>query len=95
MLACSPSTLPQCHNEAIEHFQKAIDLDPWKEPVYLQFAELLEKMGLSSRARGVYSRLLDVCPEHAKASERLAMLEPVKKKTKPAAWLANLLSKKS
>jgi hypothetical protein len=30
--------------EPFEHFQKAIDLDPWREPVYVQFAELLEKM---------------------------------------------------
>jgi tetratricopeptide (TPR) repeat protein len=87
--------LPQYHNQAIDHFQKAIELDPWKESVYLQFAELLEKMGLLSRARGVYSRLLDVCPEHAKACERLAMLEPAKKDAKPAAWLAHLLSKKN
>lgn len=95
MLARSLATLPQYYNQAIEHFQKAIDLDPWKEPVYLQFAELLEKMGLSSRARGVYSRLLDVCPEHAKACERLAALEPAKKEAKPAAWLAHLLGKKN
>ena len=94
MLARSLSTLPQYHNEAIEHFQKAIDLDPWKEPVYLQFAELLQKMGLSSRARGVYSRLLDVCPEHVKAAERLATLEPSRRTEKPAAWLVHLLSKK-
>jgi hypothetical protein len=52
-------------------------------------------MKLPSRARDVYSRLLDVCPEHAKACERLATLEPAKKETKPAAWLAHLLSKKS
>lgn len=95
MLARSLATLPQYHNEAIEHFQKAIDLDPWKEPVYLQFAELLEKMGLSSRARGVYSRLLDVSPGHAKACERLVILNPAKKDAKPAAWLAHLLCKKS
>jgi curved DNA-binding protein CbpA len=95
MLARSLATLPQYHNRAIDHFQKAIDLDPWKESVYLQFAELLEKMGLSSRARGVYSRLLDVCPGHAKACERLAILEPAKKDAKPAAWLAHLLSKKN
>ena len=95
MLARSLATLPQYHHEAIGHFQKAIDLDPWKEPVYLQFAELLEKMGLSSRARGVYSRLLDISPEHTKACERLAMLEPAKKNQKPAAWLAHLLTRKS
>ncbi len=95
MLARSLAALPQYHNQAIEHFQKAIELDPWKEPVYLQFAELLEKMGLGSRARGVYSKLLDVCPEHAKACQRLATLEPAKKSQKPAAWLAHLLSKRS
>ncbi len=95
MLARSLATLPQYHNQAIDHFQKAIELDPWKESVYLQFAELLEKMGLLSRARGVYSRLLDVCPEHAEACERLATLDPAKKEAKPAAWLAQLLSKKT
>ena len=95
MLARSLATLPQYHNEAIDHFQKALDVDPWKEAVYLQFAELLEKMELRSRARGVYSRLLDVCPEHAKACERLATLEPGKKSRKPVAWLAHLLSKRS
>ena len=95
MLARSLATLPQYYNQAIEHFEKAIDLDPWKEPVYLQFAELLEKMKLPSRARDVYSRLLDVCPENAKACERLATLEPAKKDAKPAAWLASLLSKKN
>jgi hypothetical protein len=52
-------------------------------------------MGISSRARGVYSRLLDFCPEHSKACERLAMLKPAKKDEKPAAWLAYLLRKKS
>jgi tetratricopeptide (TPR) repeat protein len=95
MLARSLAALPQYHNPAIEHFQKAIELDPWKEAVYVQLAELLEKMGLSSRARDVYSRLLDVCPEHAKACERLAKLAPAKKSQKPAAWLAHLLSKRS
>lgn len=95
MLARSLATLPQYYNQAIEHFEKAIDLDPWKEPVYLQFAELLEKMKLPSRARDVYSRLLDVCPENAKACEQLATLEPAKKQAKPAAWLASLLSKKN
>jgi curved DNA-binding protein CbpA len=95
MLARSLAALPAYHNQAIEHFQKAIDLDPWKGPVYLQFAELLEKMKLPSRARDVYSRLLDVYPEDPKACERLAMLEPGKKEGKPAAWLANLLSKKN
>jgi curved DNA-binding protein CbpA len=94
-LARSLATLPQYHNDAIEHFRRAIELDPWKEPVYLQFAELLEKMELPSRARDVYSKLLDVSPAHAKASERLAALESAKKGQKTPAWLSHLFIKKN
>jgi tetratricopeptide (TPR) repeat protein len=94
-LARSLATLPQYHNDAIDHFQRAIDLDPWKEPAYLEFAELLEKMELPSRARGVYSRLLEVCPGHTKASERLATLQPAKKGQKTPGWLSHLFVKKN
>ena len=55
MLARSLSTIPQYQNEAVAHFQNAIDLDPWRESVYVQFAELLETMGLSHRASAIYS----------------------------------------
>ncbi len=72
LLARSLGTVPQYHDEAIEHFQKAIELDPWKEPVYVQFAELLEFMQLPERIRVVYSKLLEINPTHAKACEWLA-----------------------
>ncbi|MGB8525042.1 MAG: DnaJ domain-containing protein [Candidatus Acidiferrales bacterium] len=76
MLARSLGTISQYENEAVELFQRAIDLDPWKVPVYLQFGELLEEMELPERARSVYSKLLEVSPTDAKAHERLALLEP-------------------
>src|ERR1035437_3609132 len=85
VLARSLGTLPQYQNEAIERFQKAIDLDPWREPVYVQFAELFEKMQLSGRARAVYSKLLEINPTHAKACERLAALEAQEKGEKHSA----------
>ncbi len=79
MLARSLGTMPQYRDEAIEHFRKAIDLDPWREPVYLQFAELFEKMQLHSRACAIYSKLLSVNPAHAKARQRLSALETAQK----------------
>lgn len=72
ILARSLGTVPQLRNEAVEQFQKAIDLDPWKEMVYVQFAELFETMQLPGRARAVYSKLLEINPTHAKACEQLA-----------------------
>ena len=90
LLARSLGTVPQYHEEAIEHFQKAIDLDPWKEPVYVQFAELLETMQLPVRARAVYSKLLEISPTHAKAYERLAALDAQEKGEKPPAFISRL-----
>jgi tetratricopeptide (TPR) repeat protein len=81
MLARSLATVPQYANEAIEHFQKAIELDPWQELVYVQFAELLSMMALPARAYVVYSKLLKINPAHAKARERLAALEATQKVT--------------
>jgi tetratricopeptide (TPR) repeat protein len=95
MLARSLGTLPQYRNEAIEHFRKAIDLDPWREPVYVQFAELFEEMQLPGRAGAVYSKLLEINPTHARACERLAALEAEEKDEKPSAWISHLFGRKS
>ena len=94
MLARSLATLSQCRNEAIEHFQKAIDLDPWRESVYVQFAELLEKMQLSGRTRAVYTKLVEINPTHAKACERLAALEAEEKGKRPSALISGLFGRK-
>jgi curved DNA-binding protein CbpA len=95
MLARSLGTLPQYRNEAIEQFQKAIQLDPWRESVYVAFAELFESMQLPGRARAVYSKLLEISPTHAKARERLAALEPQHKEEKPSPLISHLFRKKS
>lgn len=70
MLARSLGKVDQYQRDAISHFQKAIELDPWKLDSYLQLAELYEDMDLSSQAIAVYSRILNIDPVHAKARER-------------------------
>jgi tetratricopeptide (TPR) repeat protein len=95
LLARSLGTVPQYHDEAIEHFQKAIDLDPWREPVYVQFAELLETMQLPVRARAVYSKLLEINPTHPRACEWLAALDAEEKGEKPPALISRLFGGKN
>jgi curved DNA-binding protein CbpA len=75
MLARSLGAIPQYRSEAIEQFQRAIDIDPWNTDAYLQFAELFEEMQLSWRARPLYSKILEINPVHAKARERLDLLD--------------------
>jgi len=69
-LARSLGKVAQYRNEAINHFQKSIELDPWNETPYLQCAELYEEMQLPVRADSFYSKLLEINPMHAKARER-------------------------
>ena len=95
LLARSLGTVPQYHEEAVEHFQKAIDLDPWKEPVYVQFAELLEFMQLPERIRAVYSKLLEINPTQAKAREWFAALDAEEKGEKPPALISRLFGGKN
>jgi tetratricopeptide (TPR) repeat protein len=73
-LARSLGTVPQYRSEAIDHFQKAIELDPWTDSPYLQCAELYEQMQQLDLAAKLYSRLLAINPVHAKARARQAEL---------------------
>jgi tetratricopeptide (TPR) repeat protein len=73
-LARSLGTVPQYRSEAVDHFQKAIELDPWNDIPYLECAELYEQMQQPDFAAQLYSRLLAVNPVHAKARGRQAEL---------------------
>jgi tetratricopeptide (TPR) repeat protein len=75
LLARSLSAVTQYRDEAIEEFQRAINLDPLNTVPYIQFAELYESMQLPSRACLLYSRVLEINPVHAKARERLAQMD--------------------
>jgi len=94
-LARSLATIPQYHEEAVEHFQIAIKLDRWREPVYIQFAELLEEMQRPERAREVYLLLLEFNPMHAKARERLAALPGPPRVEKHSSRVPHLFGRKS
>jgi len=94
-LARSLATIPQYHEEAVEHFQIAIKLDRWREPVYIQFAELLEEMQRPERAREVYLLLLELNPLHAKARERLAALPGPPRVEKHSSRIPHLFGRKS
>jgi CheY-like chemotaxis protein/curved DNA-binding protein CbpA len=74
MLARSLAAVPQYRREAIEQFEKAIELDPWNTSAYLQLGELFEEMRLPWRARPLYEKILGIDPEHSKARERLRQL---------------------
>ena len=95
MLARSLGTIPQYRNEAIDHFQKAIEIDPWRESIYTAFAELLEIMQLPERARAIYSQLLEISPAHAKALERFAALGAQGKAQEPSRLIPQFLRRKS
>lgn len=54
ILARSLAGVPQYHQEAIQEFDRAIELDARNTSVYFQFAELYETMQLPSNAVGLY-----------------------------------------
>ncbi len=76
MLARSLAAVPTYRPEAVQHYEKAIELDPWNTSAYFQLGELFETMKLPWRAAPLYKKILDIDPDHAKARERLAAVEP-------------------
>jgi tetratricopeptide (TPR) repeat protein len=75
LLARSLSSVGQYRDEAIEEFQRAIELDPLNTAPYIQLAELYEAMGLPSRAYPLYSKVREINPLHAKVRDRLLELD--------------------
>lgn len=75
LLARSLATIPQYRQEAIDEFQRAVELDPWNAVVLCELAELYEEMQMPSRARPLYAKILATDPRHSKARQRLTELE--------------------
>ena len=78
LLARSLAAVPQYRHEAIEHFQKAMELDPLNAWAHLQFGVLYEEMKLPWRAEPYYRRVLELDPENFEARERLRLIEAAK-----------------
>ena len=87
------SSLSHHRREAIEHFEKAIELDPWNTGAYLQFGELYEAMQLPWRAEPLYAKILEYDPVHKLARQRLARVSS-KEKKKGAGKLVGIFTKK-
>jgi tetratricopeptide (TPR) repeat protein len=90
-LATSLSTLKHFYRDAVEHFQKAIELAQWNPIAYMQPSEVYEAMELPWRAGTLYSKVLKMDPSHGAARHRLALTDD-KAKKKAGLALASLFS---
>jgi curved DNA-binding protein CbpA len=75
MLGESLAQVPEYRREAIEQFEKAIDLDPRNLTAHLRYAQLLEQMNMPWRARPHYMRVLELDMSHREARARLGLLD--------------------
>jgi tetratricopeptide (TPR) repeat protein len=92
-LAASLATQTHHRREAVQHFEKAIELDPWNAGAYLKFAEMHEAMQLPWRAEPLYYKVLEIDPENFLAKQGLARIRLVEKKKK-ASKMVGIFSKK-
>jgi tetratricopeptide (TPR) repeat protein len=98
-LAASLATQTHHRREAVQHFEKAIELDPWNAGPFLKFAELHEAMHLPWRAEPLYHKALEIDPESFLAKQGLARIRLAEKKNKVAkpskvSKMAGIFSKK-
>ena len=83
MLARSLAAVPQYRREAVEHFGRALELDPLNIWACYQFGQLYEALGLPWRARPCYQRVAELDPLHSGAREGLKRCD-LDKTRKPA-----------
>ena len=75
LLARALSGVAPLRREAIDHFEKALEIDPWSNIARLQLAALYEEMELPWRARPHYQKVLEIDANNTKAQERLRLLD--------------------
>jgi curved DNA-binding protein CbpA len=93
-LATQLATISHHRRDAVEHLQKAIELDQWNPNAYLLLGQLYEEMQLPWRAEPLYSKILEFDPDHTLAKQRLGRVES-KEKKKTVPQVAKLFSKKT
>jgi curved DNA-binding protein CbpA len=81
LLARAMSAVAALRREATEHFEKALELDPWNSVVRGQLAALYEEIDLPWRARQHYAKVLEFDPDNAKVLERLRQIDGKSGKT--------------
>jgi tetratricopeptide (TPR) repeat protein len=75
MLGRSLAAVPEYRHEAIEQFERAIELDSLNVDAHFQYAQLLEQANFSWRARSHYARVLEIDALHAQARERMSHID--------------------
>lgn len=97
LLARSLAAVQQYRREAVEHFRRAIELDPWNLTAHFHLAELFIEMQLPWRALALYQKVLEIDPGNNKAREQIRLLASAKQTNKPAegTFLGRILSRAS
>ena len=75
LLARALSAIEPFRREAVDHFEKALEIDPSNTSVRVQLAALYEEMKLPWRARQHYQKVLKIDPANTKVQEHLRLLD--------------------
>ena len=75
MLGVSLAQVPEYRREAVEQFERAIELDPGNLAAHLHYAQMLEHLNMPWRARPHYVRVLELDINHREARARLNFLD--------------------
>jgi tetratricopeptide (TPR) repeat protein len=75
MLGHSLAAVPEYRHEAVEQFEKAIELGPSQIAAHFEYAKMLELMKLPGRARRYYVRVLELDMDHREARVRLNRID--------------------
>jgi curved DNA-binding protein CbpA len=75
MLGRCLSAIPEYRREAVDQFEKAIELDPRNLVAHLHYGELLEHLKLPGRARSHYLRVLELDASHQETRKRLIKMD--------------------
>jgi len=75
LLGVSLAQVPEYRREALEQFEKAIEIAPGDPSAYFHYGQVLEQMKQPWRARTCYLRVLELDPLHREARKRLEQLK--------------------
>ena len=75
LLGDSLAQVPEYRREAVEQFERAIELDPSNLTAHVRYARMLEQMHMPWRARPHYVRALELDMNHREARARLNFLD--------------------
>jgi tetratricopeptide (TPR) repeat protein len=93
ILARSLSTILAYRDQAIFHFEKAIELDPWDTEAHFYLGELYEALKLPWRAQPLYAKILEINPEHAGARAKVALKNPTQRTEKPQSVMSRIFGR--